>query len=91
MVASKSAKAVRKAVKATVESAAARVAELVSERDAPTVPGAPGPGTPPLGEPTRRRDPLPPKPDQAAPERRTADGCPDRRRREAEVGSRAGS
>jgi catalase len=74
--ASKPAKAVKKAVKATVESAASRAAELLAEREAPPVPGAPGSGTPSLAEPTKPRDPLPPKPDQAGPDRRTATGAP---------------
>ena len=75
MVASKPAKAVKKAVKATVESAAARVSELLSDRETPPVPGTPGSGTPAVAEPTKPRDPLPPKPDQAGPERRTATGA----------------
>ena len=66
MVASKPAKAVKKAVKATVESAAARVAERLAELETPPVPGTPGSGTPKVAEPTKPRDPLPPKPDQAA-------------------------
>ncbi|WP_028650201.1 catalase [Nocardioides halotolerans] len=75
MVESKPAKAVRKAVRATVESAAARVSELLSERERPAVPGAPGSGTPTVAEPTKPRDPLPPKPDQSAPDRRTPRGA----------------
>jgi catalase len=70
------ARAVRKAVKSTVEGAAARVAEKLAERELPTVPGAPGSGTPTLAEPTKPVEPLPPKPDQAGPERRTATGVP---------------
>ena len=76
MEASKPAKAVKKAVKATVEGAAARAAEMLAEREAPPVPGSPGSGTPPLAEPTKPREPLPPKPDQAGPDRRTATGAP---------------
>ena len=76
MEASKPAKAVKKAVKSTVEGAAARVAELLAERETPAVPGTPGSGTPTVAEPTKPRDPLPPKPDQAGPERRTATGAP---------------
>ncbi len=75
MEASKPAKAVKKAVKSTVEGAAARVAEVLAERGTPTVPGAPGSSTPTLAEPTKPRDPLPPKLDQAGPERRTATGA----------------
>jgi catalase len=76
VVASKPAKAVKKAVKASVESAAARVSELLSERETPPVPGTPGSGTPAVAEPTKPRDPLPPKSDQAGPDRRTATGAP---------------
>ena len=74
MVASKPAKVVKKAVKATVESASARVSELLSERETPPVPGTPGSGNPAVAEPTKPRDPLPPKPDQTGPERRTVTG-----------------
>ncbi|OBF93754.1 catalase HPII [Mycobacterium sp. 852002-51152_SCH6134967] len=38
------------------------------------IPGAPGPEAPSVDEPTAPRDPLPPKPDQTAPELRTATG-----------------
>src|SRR4051812_7543334 len=76
MDAGKSAKAVRKAVKATVESAAATVAEGLAALEKPEVPGTPGSGTPAVAEPTKPRDPLPPKPDQAGPDRRTATGAP---------------
>ena len=48
---------------------------MLSERETPTVPGAPGSGNPAVAEPTKPRDPLPPKPDQAGPERRTATGA----------------
>jgi catalase len=75
VVASKPTKAVKKAVKATIESAAARVSEMLSDRETPPVPGAPGSGTPVVAEPTKPHDPLPPKPDLAAPERRTATGA----------------
>jgi catalase len=74
--AGKPAKAVRKAVKTTVESVAASVAEHLAERGTPELPGAPGSGTPPVAEPTKPREPLDPKPDQAGPERRTATGAP---------------
>ncbi|MCW2774454.1 MAG: catalase [Nocardioides sp.] len=70
------AKAVKKAVKSTVEGAAARVAEKLAELDRPDIPGTPGSGTPTVKEPTRPVEPLPPKPDQAGPERRTATGAP---------------
>ncbi|WP_244928652.1 catalase [Nocardioides sp. W7] len=66
---------VKKAVKATVEGAAARVAEKLAELDRPDIPGTPGSGTPTLEEPTEPREPLPPKADQAGPERRTATGA----------------
>jgi len=69
------AKAVKKAVKSTVEGAAARVAEKLAEQERPAMPGSPGSGTPTVAEPTKPRDPLPPKPDQAGPERRTATGA----------------
>ena len=45
MDANKPAKAVRKAVKATVESAAARALAKLAELNPPPVPGAPGPET----------------------------------------------
>jgi catalase len=73
--ASKSAKAVKKAVKSTVEGAAARVAERLAEQERAAMPGAPGSGTPTVAEPTKPVEPLPPKPDQAGPERRTATGA----------------
>lgn len=70
------AKAVKKAVKSTVEGAAARVAEKLAELERPEIPGTPGSGTPQVAEPTKPVEPLPPKPDQAGPERRTATGAP---------------
>ena len=76
MVPSTPAKAVKKAVKSTVEGAAARVAEKLVELEKPEIPGAPGSGTPKVAEPTKPVEPLPPKPDQAGPERRTATGAP---------------
>ena len=76
MVASKPAKVVKKAVKATVESAAARARRAAGgPRDARRCQGLPGPGPPTVAEPTKPREPLPPKPDQAGPERRTATGA----------------
>ena len=76
MDAAKPAKAVRKAVRATVEGVAASVAERLADVDTAELPGTPGSGTPTVPEPTKPRDPLPPKPDQAGPERRTATGAP---------------
>ena len=76
MEAAKSAKAVRKAIRTTVESAAANVAERLAGRETPDLPGTPGSGTPKVAEPTKPREPLPPKPDQAGPDRRTATGTP---------------
>ncbi len=70
------AKVVKKAVKSTVQGAAAQVAAKLADLSPPTVPGSPGSGTPKLAEPTRPVEPLPPKPDQAGPERRTATGTP---------------
>src|SRR6478735_2934634 len=75
MESSTPAKAVKKAVKSTVEAAAAKVAERLAEVEKPAVPGSPGSGTPTVAEPTKPREPLPPKPDQAGPERRTATGA----------------
>ena len=69
------AKAVKKAVKSTVEGAAARVAEKLAELESPAIPGTPGSGSPSLAEPTKPVEPLPPKPDQAGPEPRTATGA----------------
>ena len=72
---SKASKAVKKAVKSTVsqaaEAALAKVAELVP----PPVPGVPAPKPPSLEEPTKPKGPLPPKHDQAGPDRRTATGA----------------
>ena len=72
---SKAARAVRKAVKSTVtqaaEAALAKVAELVP----PPIPGVPAPKPPSLEEPIKPKGPLPPKPDQAGPDRRTATGA----------------
>jgi catalase len=65
MDAGKSAEALKKAVKETVEKAAAGVAARVAALEAPAVPGTPGSGTPTLEEPTTPHGPLPPKPDQA--------------------------
>ena len=76
MDAGKPAKVVRKAVKATVEGVGARVAERLAELETPDLPGSPGSATPVVAEPTKPREPLPSKPDQAGPEPRTATGAP---------------
>ena len=60
----------RTAAKQAVETVAEKAAELLEK----PIPGAPGSEPPPLEEPTTPRGPLPPKPDQAAPEVRTATG-----------------
>jgi catalase len=64
---SKPAKAVKKVAEKTVEKAAQMLE--------PPIPGAPSSQTPPLAEPTEPHDPLPPKPEQDAPETRTASGA----------------
>lgn len=46
------------------------------DNNAPQVPGVPGTGEPTIEEPTAPRQPLPPKPDQGAPERVTPTGAP---------------
>ena len=56
-----------KTAKKTVKKAAAKLIE-------PTIPGTPGSAPAPLDEPTEARTPLPPKPDQATPDARTATG-----------------
>jgi catalase len=61
-----------KAVKAALDKAVEKVAELVD----PPIPGSPGSGTPTVAEPTESRDPLPPKSDQAGPATVTATGTP---------------
>ncbi|AEB44959.1 catalase [Micromonospora maris] len=60
-----------KAVKDVVESAAEKVTEALT----PQVPGAPGSAPPSLAEPTTPHDPLPPKPEQGAPQTRTPTGA----------------
>jgi catalase len=57
------AKAVKKAVK--------KVAEALE----PSIPGAPGSEPPTVEQPTAPREPLPPKPDQGAPDTRSATGA----------------
>ncbi|GAB2506905.1 catalase CatB [Microbacterium petrolearium] len=47
-----------------------------SAADPIAIPGAPAPVPPDLAEPTEPRKPLPPKPDQGAPEARTPTGMP---------------
>ncbi len=70
----KAARVLKKAVKGAVTQAAEAARAAVSELTTPTVPGAPSSRPPRLEEPTRRTDPLPPKPDQSGPDRRTATG-----------------
>ena len=67
-------KAVTEAVRSTVEQAALAAVERVAA-EPPVVPGAPAPEPPSLEEPTDPQGPLPPKPDQAGPEPRTATGA----------------
>ncbi|MFG3226038.1 catalase [Kitasatospora sp. NPDC048194] len=52
----------------------ADVVQNVVPTERPELPGAPGPQPPTVREPTEVRDPLPPKPDQAAPSPVTATG-----------------
>ncbi len=66
---------VRKAVRKSVEQAA-DLARARLTGEPPETPGAPGVEPPSLKEPTKPRGPLPPKPDQAGPARRTATGAP---------------
>jgi catalase len=65
----------RKPIEAVKEAA-----EKLTGNEPPKVPGAPGSGTPSLDEPTAPAEPLPPKPEQGAPEPRTptgaVTGCP---------------
>jgi catalase len=60
-----------KLVKAALEKAVEKVAELVN----PPVPGAPNSESPAIDEPTEPRGPLPPKPDQTGPETVTPTGA----------------
>ena len=48
----------------------------VANKSEPPVPGAPGAEPPTLAEPTKPREPLPPKADQQGPDTRTATGAP---------------
>jgi catalase len=68
-----------KLVKAALDKAVEKVAEFVQ----PPIPGAPASEPPDLAEPTRPRDPLPSKPDQAAPASRTPTGAGTEAPREA--------
>ncbi|GIF78147.1 catalase [Asanoa siamensis] len=58
-------------VKDAVEAAAAKVAEVFTDK----VPGAPSSVPPPVDEPTTPRDPLPPKSEHGTPENRTPTGA----------------
>ena len=80
---SKSANAVKRVMKSTVEKAAQKALEAVGEIVPPDAPGAPASAPPALEEPTEPREPLPPKPDQGAPDTPYADRGrrPARRRR----------
>ncbi len=63
--------------KDTFDKVVGKVAEKAAELAEPPVPGAPGAAPPPYDEPTLESgptEPLPPKPDQTAPEVRTATG-----------------
>ncbi len=71
----KSARAVKRVMRSTVEKAAQKALEAVAELVPPDIPGAPGSAPPTLEEPTKPRGPLPPKRDQASPDRRTATGA----------------
>jgi catalase len=73
--AGKAARAVKKAVRSTVTQAAEAALAKVAELAPPPTPGAPSSAPPSLEEPTRPRGPLPPKPDQTGPDRRTATGA----------------
>ncbi|MEJ7796819.1 MAG: catalase [Nocardioides sp.] len=68
-------KGVSKAVKKTVENAAAAARERLADRTPAVFSGAPGVEPPALKEPTKPTGPLPPKPDQQGPDRRTATGA----------------
>ncbi|MEV4711698.1 catalase [Micromonospora sp. NPDC049374] len=60
-----------KAVKDVVEAATEKVTDALT----PQVPGAPGSAPPSLDEPTTPHEPLPPKPEQGAPQTRTPTGA----------------
>ncbi|MEU5673483.1 catalase HPII, partial [Micromonospora sp. NPDC047753] len=59
------------AVKNAVKTASGKIADALS----PDVPGAPGSAPPTVEEPTTPHDPLPPKPEQGAPQTRTPTGA----------------
>jgi catalase len=63
-----------KTIKETAGKVVDKAAEKASELLEPPVPGAPAAQPPELEEPTSPRGPLPPKPDQGAPEVRSATG-----------------
>ena len=63
-----------KLAKDTFEKVVGKLAEKAAELTEGPVPGAPGSAPPSYDEPTTPHDPLPPKPDQAAPELRSATG-----------------
>ena len=63
------------AVKDVAGDLARTAAEKAAELVAPAIPGKPAPEPPSLEEPVEPRDPLPPKPDQGAPETRTPTGA----------------
>mgnify|MGYP001442269968 CR=1 FL=1 len=72
----KAVRVIRKAVRSTVTQAAEAALARVEELGAPgRIPGVPGVQPPTVEEPTKPKDPLPPKPDQAGPDRRTATGA----------------
>jgi catalase len=66
----------KETIKGAVEGVKQTVKEVAGMAHQPPdyVPGAPGAQEPPVDEPTTPREPLPPKPDQSAPELRTATG-----------------
>ena len=59
-----------------VADAAESALEKAGVAAAPPIPGVPAPEPPSLAEPTEPVDPLPTKPDQSAPDTRTATGAP---------------
>ncbi|GAA2079790.1 catalase CatB [Aeromicrobium halocynthiae] len=64
-------------VRKKLQETAAKAVESVQDALTPdTPPGRPGPVPPPLEEPTEPHDPLPRKPDQQAPDARSATGGP---------------
>jgi catalase len=61
--------------KDTFDKVVSSIAAAAREAAEPPIPGAPSPEPPSLEEPTEQREPLPPRPDQQAPEVRTATGA----------------